>query len=429
MRERNLLYLFLALNVALAGAFIVYLFVSTAGQPNVQLATFATNNPNQGPKWTNNLKQVSTLTNTPAPTAVQTNLPVTNAVAEVPAPKPVLTSKKFSWEDVETDGYKTYVDSLRAVGCPEDKIRTIIMADINELFLNKKKKLAAETDGKWWTSDYGYTVMVNFGMQEKGQRLEQERRELLTKLLGRETTQGDDFEQLQWGSVQLTGPVLGALAPKAHNEVQEICSRSLERQNAYYMDRATQGQPLNPIETAKLREQTRSDLRKILNPDEVEEFTLRYSHNAHNLRAELRGFDPTPEEFRKIFRGIDPLEHQMALEYGTPEAMSEKQRERYTRQREKAIKDALTPERYHAYLMTKDPLFRQAQLTAMQHGAPSKLVMPIYQMTKLNETKRQKILGDANLSQQQKNEALNAVNIEQQRSIQQMVIDALSHQQ
>src|SRR3954452_21548950 len=113
MRERNLLYLFLALNVALAGAFIIYLFVSTAGQPNVQLATFATNNPNQGPKWTNNLKQVSTLTNTPAPTAVQTNLPVTNAVAEVPAPKPVLTSKKFSWEDVETDGYKTYVDSLR----------------------------------------------------------------------------------------------------------------------------------------------------------------------------------------------------------------------------------------------------------------------------------------------------------------------------
>jgi hypothetical protein len=429
MRERNLLYLFLALNVALAGAFIIYLFVSTAGQPNVQLATFATNNPNQGPKWTNNLNRVTAATNAPAISAVQTNLPVTNAVAEVPPPKPVLSSRKFTWEDVESDGYKKYVESLRAVGCPEEKVRTIIIADINELFLNKKKKLAAETDGKWWTSDYGYTIMVNFSMQEKGQRLEQERRELLGKLLGQETTQGDDFEQLQWGSVQLTGPVLGGLAPKAHNEVQEICSRSLERQNAYYLDRATQGQPLNPIETAKLREQTRTDLRKILNPDEVEEFTLRYSHNAHNLRAELRGFDPTPEEFRKIFRGIDPLEHQMALEYGTPEAMSEKQRERYTRQREKAIKDALTPERYHAYLMTKDPLFRQAQLTAMQHGAPSKLVMPIYQMTKLNETKRQKILGDANLSQQQKNEALNAVNVEQQRSIQQLVMDALSRPQ
>ena len=313
MRERNLLYLFLVLNVALAGAFIIYLFVSNSGQPNIQLATFGTNNPSQGPKWTNQLKRTALATN-PAPVAaVETNLPATNVIAEVPAPKPVLTSKKFTWEDVESDGYKTYVESLRAVGCPDEKIRTIIMADINELFLKKKQKIATESDMKWWTSEYGYSVMVSGGMQEKGQRLEQERRELLTKLLGQNTTQADEFETLQWSSVQLTGPVLGALPPKAHNEVQEICSRSLERQNAYYMERATQGQPLNPIETAKLREQTRTDLRKVLNPDEVEEFTLRYSHNAHNLRAELRGFDPTPEEFRKVFRGIDPLEHQMAL--------------------------------------------------------------------------------------------------------------------
>src|ERR1043165_8752746 len=113
MRERNLLYLFLVLNVALACAFIVYLFGSTAGQPNVQLATFATNNPAQGPKWTNKLQSVAAVTNVPAVAAVQTNLPVTNTVAEVPAPKPVLTSKKFSWQDVETDAYKTYVDSLR----------------------------------------------------------------------------------------------------------------------------------------------------------------------------------------------------------------------------------------------------------------------------------------------------------------------------
>jgi hypothetical protein len=34
-------------------------------------------------------------------------------------------------------------------------------------------------------------------------------------------------------------------------------------------------------------------------------------------------------------------------------------------------------------------------------------------------------MGDAKLSPQQKNEALNAVNIDQQRSIQQIVSDAL----
>ncbi len=427
MRERNLLHLFLGLNVALAVVFVVYLLVSTSGQPSVKVATFSTN-ATRGPEWTNKLKAASSTNKPPAVAVAGTNAaPATNALAEAPSPKPVLTSKKFTWEDVETDGYKTYVESLRAVGCPDDKIHTIIAADINDLFLKKKAKLATESDMKWWTSEYGYTMIVNT-MAEKGQRLEEERRELLSKLLGQSSPQKDDFEPLQWGAVQLTGPVLGSLPPKTHNEIQEICARSMERQNTYTMDRMSAGQPMNPIEMAKMREMTRTDLRKFLNADEVEEFTLRYSHNAHNLRSELRGFDPTPEEFRKIFRGIDPLEHQMALEYGSPEAMSEKQRERYQRQRENAIKEALTSERYQAYLMTKDPLFRQAQMTAMQYGAPSKVVMPIYQMTRLNENKRQKILGDANLSQQQKNEALNVVNLEQQRSIQQIVTEALTRQ-
>jgi hypothetical protein len=180
---------------------------------------------------------------------------------------------------------------------------------------------------------------------------------------------------------------------------------------------------MNQVEMAKLREQTRSDLRKILNDDQVEEFVLRYSHNASRLREELRGFEPTPDEFRKIFRAIDPLEHQMQLEYGGPEAMSEKQRERFDGQRNEAIREALTPERYQAFLLTKDPLYRQAQMVALQYGAPPKAVLPLYKMTKLNESKRQEIINDANLTPQQKSEALNAMNLEQQRHIQRIVTE------
>ena len=40
MRERSLLYLFLGLNVALAGAFVIYLFVSTNRQPEVVATSF-----------------------------------------------------------------------------------------------------------------------------------------------------------------------------------------------------------------------------------------------------------------------------------------------------------------------------------------------------------------------------------------------------
>jgi len=63
-------------------------------------------------------------------------------------------------------------------------------------------------------------------------------------------------------------------------------------------------------------------------------------------------------------------------------------------------------------------------MTAMQYGAPSRAVMPIYQMTKANESRRQQILNNVGLSPQQKNEELNKVNMDQLRTLQQIVNEA-----
>ncbi|HZO85832.1 MAG TPA: hypothetical protein VFC26_11495 [Verrucomicrobiae bacterium] len=424
MRERNLLYLFLGLNVALAGAFMIYLFLSTNRQPGVVATSFtppAKTNPiaravQPVPIAKTNSIAVST-NRAPVVTATDSNVVASSAV-----PKPTFTSKKFSWQDVETDAYRTYIESLRAVGCPDDKIRTIVVADVNELFDKRRLQEAVRHDIQWWRPEAQSLAIVNV-LQERGRALEEQRAALIAKLLGEEAATQEKSDTLLWSSVQLTGPVLGALAPDVHNEVQDICARSMERHQNYFWTRVNEGQPMNQVEMAKLREQTRSDLRKILNDDQVEEFVLRYSHNASRLREELRGFEPTPDEFRKIFRAIDPLEHQMQLEYGGPEAMSEKQRERFDGQRNEAIREALSPERYQAFLLTKDPLYRQAQMVALQYGAPPKAVLPLYKMTKLNESKRQEIINDANLTPQQKSEALNAMNLEQQRHIQRIVTE------
>jgi hypothetical protein len=424
MRERNLLYLLLGLNAALAGAFMIYLFLSTNRQPGVVATSFTppgkTNPVARAvqPAAVAKTNAVVVSTNR-APVATATD---SNVIASSTVPKPTLTSKKFSWQDVETDAYRTYIESLRAVGCPDDKIRTIVVADVNELFDKRRLQEAVRHDIQWWRPEAQNLAIVNV-LQERGRALEEQRAALIAKLLGEEAATQEKSDTLLWSSVQLTGPVLGALAPDVHNEVQDICARSMERHQNYFWTRVNEGQPMNQVEMAKLREQTRSDLRKILNDDQVEEFVLRYSHNASRLREELRGFEPTPDEFRKIFRAIDPLEHQMQLEYGGPEAMSEKQRERFDGQRNEAIREALSPERYQAFLLTKDPLYRQAQMVALQYGAPPKAVLPLYKMTKLNESKRQQIINDANLTQEQKTEALNAMNVEQQRHIQRIVTE------
>jgi hypothetical protein len=420
MRERNLLYLFLGLNVALAAAFMIYLFLSTNREPEVVATSFVptvkSNAATPPPPVAVKSNAVAGTNKTMPVVVAQTNLMPT------PTAKPMFTSKKYNWQDVETDQYRSYIESLRAVGCPDDKIRTIVLADVNELFDKKRVREAVQHDMQWWRAEAQNLAVINV-LQERGRALEEEKTALVAKLLGGEAAEAEKSDTLVWSSVQLSGPVLGSLPPKIHNEVQDICARSMERHQTYFWSRVNEGQPMNQVEMARLREQTRFDLRKVLNEEQVEEFVLRYSHNAARLREELRGFEPTPEEFRKIFRAIDPLEHQMQMEFGGPEAMSEKQRERFDRQRDEAIRESLTPQRYQAFLLTKDPLYRQAQMVAMQYGAPPKAIMPIYQMTKLNESRRQRIINDAKLTPQQKSEALNAMNMEQQKTIQRIVTE------
>ena len=231
-------------------------------------------------------------------------------------------------------------------------------------------------------------------------------------------------DAMLWSSVQLTGPVLGSLPTELHNSVQEVCARSIDRHQGAFWARVNEGQGLNQVEMAKLREQTRADLRRLLNAEQLEEFLLRYSHNAHQLRLELSGFDVTQEEFRKIFRVIDPLQHQLQMEYGGVEALSQQQRERFERQREAAIKEVLGATRYEQYFVTRDPLYRQAQAIAKQRGAPPKTILAIYKETKEAEAKRQKIYTDAALTPQQRNAALIKVNDEQSQSVEKIVSEA-----
>jgi hypothetical protein len=422
MRDKNLMRVFLGLNVALAACFLGYVVISSNTQPKVSAVSFK---PIMAPaisgsSISNEISSVPNIvgqiTNTAIP--VTNSVPLTNQVNALA----IRPQQNVGWEQVDKPEYLAYIESLKLVGCPEDKLRYIILADINELLSKRRVKEAVAHDIQWWRSEPEPSIAGI--LQEKGRSLEEERARLIAKYLGPESAEEERGEATLWSNVQLTGPVLGSLPTDVHNTVQEICGRSMERSQAAFWGRINDGQSINQVEMAKMRDQTRVDLKKVLQPDAIEEFLLRYSHNAHQLRLALRGFEPTPDEFRKIFRAIDPLDHHLQLEYGGLEALSQEQRERHERQRNAMIQEALGPVRYESFLMTKDPLYRQAQMTALQYGAPPKAILPIYQMTKANEVRKQKILNDTALTPQQKSEALNAVQQEQIRSVQRIVTDA-----
>src|SRR5258705_12105760 len=98
MRERSLLYLFLGLNVALAGAFVIYLFLSTNRQPEVVATSFVPTAKTNAMRSTQavNVAKTNAVVATTNKSAVAAPVTTTNAPTAVAAvAKPTVTSKKF----------------------------------------------------------------------------------------------------------------------------------------------------------------------------------------------------------------------------------------------------------------------------------------------------------------------------------------------
>jgi hypothetical protein len=332
--------------------------------------------------------------------------------ADAPAPSstPRAASSERStvdWQKLGTADYPAYLERLRVAGCPEAKIRLIVLADADDWLLQQRVAQAVAGDFPWWKAEPPVTGGESFG--EKFEQLRKRRDELVRQLIGALPEEKEPVAKETPIVVNLSGPVLGALTREKFNAVQEICGRSMDRQLGYYNNRQNEGVFLNQGDLARLREQTRADLTQVLNGDELEEFLLRYSHNANRLRLELTALEPTPEEFRAIFRSVDALEHRLQLEFGAIDSLSSRQREEFERQREDSIKKVLPPERYQRYLVGRYPLFRQAQLMVKRAGLPERVTLSFYEVLSAHESRRREVLNNSALNSEQRQVGLQTI--------------------
>ena len=60
----------------------------------------------------------------------------------------ILRRQLFSWRDVESPDFTTYIANLRGIGCPEQTIRDIIIADVNQLY-SRKRALEPRRPANW----------------------------------------------------------------------------------------------------------------------------------------------------------------------------------------------------------------------------------------------------------------------------------------
>jgi LysM repeat protein len=376
MRWRVLLILSLLANVALAAGFIISARRATA------------------PANTASLEDTNSA-------VVKTNV--------------VVRRQFLSWSHVESPDYPTYVANLRNIGCPEQTIRDIIIADVNTLYARRQATEILTPQQEWWRSQPDPEVIRLAA--KKLVALDIERRALLTKLLGTDWEGGDlaSLPRPSHPGIALDGAILGALPAETKQAVANISSRAEDRMQSYLEQMRSAGKDPDPAEMSRLREQTRTELAGVLSPAQLEEYLLRYSQTSNNLRADLgkmKYFNATPDEFRAIFRATDSLDQQIQQLGSATDPITVAQRNSLQQQRDGALKLALGQDRYLQFEKLQDPLYQQAMATAIQGGDPT-TADAIYGVNLAAQNDQNNIQSNTNLTDSQKAIALKQLSLDQ----------------
>lgn len=329
-----------------------------------------------------------------------------------PAPsRPLVVVRKqfFTWSELESPDYATYIANLRDINCPPQTIRDIIIADVNALFAKRRAEIQP-TSEQWWRSGPDPAAV------KKLRNLETERRDLLAKLLGADWDQKEVLaQQKRAGGVPLDGPVLGQMPDDVKRAINVVVAESQRQMDELQAKAAAEGRRPTAAEYAEIRAQSLTEMQKILTPPQLEEFRLRYSQNATELRAELgelRFFNASSNEFRALFRARDQFDQKIAALADSIDPKDVGIRESLVDQRERAIKLALGAKRYEQYRQLHDPNYRTAYAQAAAAGTPG-AAGTVQEINQATQEELARVRAASNMTPEQLAIAAKRVEVEQ----------------
>jgi hypothetical protein len=327
--------------------------------------------------------------------------------------------ENFTWDQIESTNYEMFVKNLRAVGCPEQTIRDIIVSEVDRIYAHRRLNEVDYPNFQWWKADPDPDVLQSAA--QRIQQLDAERRSILNGLLGQGWETSNNEQVCAAAGITLTGPVLGDLPQDIKDSVYAALARTQGKIARYELDQREKSKAVDPMEIVRLREEPLTQVASLLNAKQYEEFALRYTPAAEQLREQFRSQDLTPDQFRTLFIAINAVNGQPAFFYnGTDQAMLKQQQE-LRNQCDAIIKTTLGEQFYASYELSQDPLYRSSKAMAEQLGVPLTSVSSIYDINRATQSELDRIRKDANMTSDEKVEAISQARVEQQQSLEQVL--------
>lgn len=319
---------------------------------------------------------------------------------------------QFNWDQVETPDFQQYIANLRAIGCPEETIRDLIIAEINKLYAPKFAALVA--DGNQFTYWKPKSKKVRDGLQKQIDTLRVEKRELIKTLLGIDADPNEQWAKVTADELVEQGKY-NFLSPEKQKLVREIMAKysELEKGNRIVPD----GLMIDGSDTRKIREQRRQELAQVLSPEELYQMDLRDSNTAQSVRSRFGAADLTEAEYQKLFALRKAYEDEVGAVADYSDSEKARQRSEKRKLLDDAYKQALGEERANQIAREQDPQWRSLNQVAQQFGLDGQTLQRAYEYQQLAGEQAGKLFSDPNLPRQDRQSAMREINAELQRNL------------
>lgn len=312
---------------------------------------------------------------------------------------------RLDWRSVESADYKEYVRNLRAIGCPEETIFDIIVADVNTLYAMKARLVVPAREWRFWEPGDLVPSREDIQSQKLRRELENEKRDLIAAILGPEALEKLKKYQL-WGGEDIADRKLAFLSNEKRSQLKRLeekyfdLEQSVSEWNANGVMTEAAVQKL-----AELQKQRRAEIESLLTPEELLDFDLRMSETAEQLRHELVGFHPTEQEFRKLYQVRKNFEEIMTSTANVRDPAAFEKRIETEKQLSERARADLGDQRYEEYLRSRDIDYQNTLRLTQFFGLPEKNAAEVYDLKKQDAAIANQINTDTSLSEQQRDEA------------------------
>jgi hypothetical protein len=233
-------------------------------------------------------------------------IPVAHAV---PAPDLTTTNgATFDWTKVESSDYKQYIANLRAIGCPEETIRDIIVADVNKLFASRAK-MGSTNRFEYWKGGNPLGNLFNEETIARQQEMAKEKKDLLVTLLGADV-QKDVSPSMASAGGQIYEAMLDFVPASKQSELIQLEEKFAGKMMGT-IKKASQGDMSG---MRALQAEKDEELLKILTPEEKFQYDMRMSQTAMVLRMQMGDLELSENEFQEVFRLRKQIDDEFGIE-------------------------------------------------------------------------------------------------------------------